>query len=154
MYECAERHPVGNALQDVETFVRDRGSVQIETMAVEAPGGSRLRLEGVRIGNVVKIDPGPPQGRINAPKTTRPPEIRHAGIDTHAGARGNDEAVGMGQQIRGLDGCTFCRIVEVVHGFLCRLCTSWFRIWHGREGKTAAIDLEGNRFEFAQGHVH
>ncbi len=55
-------------------------------------------MEAFRIGNIFKRDAGFRQSRIGAPETFLAAEIRQARVNAHAGARGDDKAIGLSNQ--------------------------------------------------------
>ena len=90
------------AAQDLEARMRLRRAVQLQAMAVEAPGPRRMVVEGVRAGDAGEVDPLPGQCRVGVPEPGGAPEVRQARIHAHACARCNDQRIGLQQQLGGV----------------------------------------------------
>jgi hypothetical protein len=84
--------------QDLETFVRNRAAVELQSMSVETPGQARLRCEGRWIGDFLEGDAGSSERRISSPETLRTTKIGHARIHADTGTGGDQEAVGLPDQ--------------------------------------------------------
>lgn len=80
-----------------EAGVRRGLPVEGEAMAVEAPGEARVGFEGGRVGDRFEGDSGPAECRIGRPEPVRPAKIGQPRIDAHAGAGGDQQAVGSTQ---------------------------------------------------------
>src|SRR5574343_38537 len=87
-------HSFGQPEQFLKPGVRFCLPVQLEPMPIKAPGLARVAFEGGRVGDGFKSDSGASQRRINRPETTQPTKIRQAGVDAHAGAGGDQQAIG------------------------------------------------------------
>ena len=57
-YVGAMRQALTDPAQDLETFVRNRATVELQSMSVETPGQARLRCKGRWIGDLLKDDAG------------------------------------------------------------------------------------------------
>src|SRR5690606_32747590 len=74
-------------LQDVVAGMRRSTSIQIQPMAVEAPGQLRAFAKGVWRSNGIEVDAAAPQRRVAAPETLVAAEIRQTRIHAHTGSR-------------------------------------------------------------------
>ncbi len=93
-HEGVVPHCFGDAAQQGEAGVRGSGAVEGEAVAVEAPGQARVAAEGVGVGDRLEADAGLAERRIDGPEAARPAEIGEPGVDAHAGARADQQAVG------------------------------------------------------------
>lgn len=92
-------HPAGPFTEDLKTRVRLRGAIEVQPMAVEAPGQRRIVLEPVRIGEGLKSQTQPGVRRIRLPESLGAPEVRQAGVHAHAGAGPDEQCIGRGNRI-------------------------------------------------------
>lgn len=99
--EAALRHALRPGMEQAEARVRRGGAVQVEPVAVEAPGGGRALLKGVRRGDALERQPLPAQRGVGAPEAAVAPEVGQAGVDAHARARRDDQRLGVLEQVRG-----------------------------------------------------
>jgi len=54
-----------------------------------------------RRGYAVEVDPGLRQGRVGTPESVLTTEVGQAGIDAHACAGGNDQRIGLPDEVGG-----------------------------------------------------
>ena len=96
---CEGVYSVRDVFRDVEQQAKSGvgfGSpVKVEAMTIEAPCEPRIGSKGGRIGNGLESDSGASERRVNRPETPRPTKVGQAGVDTHAGAGGDEQAVGL-----------------------------------------------------------
>lgn len=91
----AVRHVFGQRAEQAESGVRRGLSVERQAMAVEAPGEARVGFKGGRVGDRLEGDSGPAEGGIDGPEAARPAKVGQTGVDAHAGAGGDQQAVGL-----------------------------------------------------------
>lgn len=82
--------------------MRRGGAVQVEPVAIEAPGGGGTFLKGIWRGDAYKRQLLLAQRGVGAPEAFVTPEVRQAGVDAHARARRDDQGLGVLHQVRGL----------------------------------------------------
>jgi hypothetical protein len=89
------RHGLAPAPQNPETGMRLSGTVQIETMPVEAPGTLRLRLKGFRTGYAMEVNLLTSKHRVSLPESFCAPEVRQSRVNAHPGTSGHYQRVGL-----------------------------------------------------------
>jgi len=89
-------HPRRQTLQDVVSGVRRGRPVQVEPMAVEAPGQLGVRLEPPRVRHVREREAEVPVRRIRIPEALIAPEVGKPAVDSHSGTGVDDECIGDG----------------------------------------------------------
>ena len=89
------RHGLAPALQNPEAGMRLSGTVQIQTMTVEAPGTARLRIEGFRAGYAMEINLLTPKHRVSLPESFCAPEVRQARVNAYPGTSGHYQRIGL-----------------------------------------------------------
>mmetsp|Transcript_22395 Transcript_22395/g.88656 ORF Transcript_22395/g.88656 Transcript_22395/m.88656 type:complete len:344 (+) Transcript_22395:1797-2828(+) len=103
-HRAAVQLPVRPLPQQRKAGMRHGAPVQRQPVAVEAPGEFGVALEGERRGHLGKVQPRPPQGRVGAPEALAAAEVRQAGVHTQAGAGGDHEGIGLGDEFgRGVE---------------------------------------------------
>jgi hypothetical protein len=78
-----------------------RLAVEVHAVAVEAPGEGGVDDEPLRIGHLLEAEAELAIRGVRAPEAFRTAEIRHAGVDAHAGAGGDEQGVGGGDRVGG-----------------------------------------------------
>ena len=99
--EGAMRQARCPAAQDVETLMRHGASVERQAMSIEAPAEARIAPECVGAGGFLEVDTRLGQRRVGPPEAFAPAKVGQPGIDAHASASGNQQAIGIGNQSRG-----------------------------------------------------
>eukprot|EP00754_Rhynchopus_humris_P022737 Rhum_TRINITY_DN14803_c0_g2::Rhum_TRINITY_DN14803_c0_g2_i1::g.119649::m.119649 len=85
-----------------EPRVRHGRAVQLQAVAVEAPGKGRVGVEPRRVGHRGEANTEVPQGRVVLPQPLVASKVRQAGVDAHPGTGGDDDHVGPADSVRGL----------------------------------------------------
>lgn len=95
-------HALAPAFEDREAGVRFGVPVQLQAMAVETPGQRRIGVEGVRRGDLGERHARAGEGGVGLPESLVAAKIGQARVDAHAGAGGDEQQVGIGDQGGGL----------------------------------------------------
>src|SRR5690606_22113665 len=66
-HKTAVWHGAGPLLQCRKTGVRHGVAVQLQAVTINSPGQLRIVSEGLRVGNLSKVQPRPAQGRVGLP---------------------------------------------------------------------------------------
>lgn len=92
--ESAVSHPARPALQDSEACMRRGVAVELEAVAVETPGQTLAGEKAGAVGDVLELVAVRLERRIGPPEAAFAAKVGQAGVDTHAGARADDHAIG------------------------------------------------------------
>ncbi len=95
-------HGLAPALQDVKPSMGLCRTIQIEPVAIEAPGPDWMGPEGLRTGDSVEVDPLPPKRRVCLPAALFTPKVWQTGVDTDASAGRNYQRIGLGDKLGSL----------------------------------------------------
>jgi hypothetical protein len=93
-HEGAVSQAVADVAQDFKPPMRLDAPVEVETVAVEPPGEFRIAAEGFGRGRFLEAQTGLGKRGIGAPEAFGAAKVRQAGIDAHARAGGDQEAIG------------------------------------------------------------
>ena len=103
-----EARPLREAPEDLEAPMRNRPAVELEPVAVEAPGELRVVVEPARAREVDEPQPSLAKRRVGLPEALVAPEVGQAGVDPHPGPGGDQEGLRFRDRLR-------CAL-DVVHG--------------------------------------
>ncbi|CAN6484124.1 unnamed protein product [Victoria cruziana] len=95
----AQTHARAPAAQDLEAGVGHGASVELEAVAIEAPGQGRVAREGARAGHGGEFQPGLCECGVGAPETGVAAKVRQARVHAHAGASRDDQGIGFGDEV-------------------------------------------------------
>ena len=96
----------------MEAPVRHRPPIELEPVAVEAPGEGRVVLEPAGVREVDEPQSLLAKRRVGPPEALVAPEVGEAGVDAHAGPGGDEE----GRRVRDRLGRALDRSGGLQHG--------------------------------------
>ena len=88
--------------QQFEAGVGEGRPVQRQPVPVKAPGQRGIGAERGGRGDFGKRQPRPSQRRVGTPEAGVAAKVGQPGVDAHAGAGGDNQAVGLADQLRGM----------------------------------------------------
>ena len=110
----APRHGLGPAAQQRKALVRHRVAVQLQAVAVKAPGQARAAPEVLAARCLGKTHVRLRQHRVGLPETGIAAKVRQARIHPHARTGAHDQGIRLADQVGGSgDGG-----VQIGHGWL------------------------------------
>jgi hypothetical protein len=101
----AVQHALSPIAQHGEARMRTGAAVQVEAVAVEAPGKQGFALKGPGVGHFVKVQTAPTQRRVGPPKARWTAKVWQARVNAQASPGGYEQCICLSKDVCGSIKC-------------------------------------------------